>query len=248
MTDNFSKILQKLHIPKNKQYSLATVAVTDNMPLSVEYFSKHELASLTAYKHEKRRNEWLGGRQAAKQAAQKILHADIAYKDITIANREDGRPYLQLPTQLKNNYDISISHSSSLAIAMTAECACGVDIQKTEPTLTKVEKRFCTQKEVALFESITKLPKEEILTRLWCAKEAVKKAANICGTMPGFLELQLTDITAQNDIITATLAASKKLTSMPKNFQTQTCYNGSYGFASCLIPDLPNHIWEKRNA
>ena len=131
---------------------------------------------------------------------------------------------------------------------MIAECCCGVDIQKTETTLEKVKNRFCSNKELKLLQQATDSSKDTLLTLLWCAKEATKKAASISQTMLGFLELELIDIVPHGNIFTTTFKATKIINSMPETYTTRAGYVNGYGVACCLVTDLPQHIWEKRNA
>jgi phosphopantetheinyl transferase len=137
-----------------------------------------ELEIFRGFRYDKRRQEWLGGRVAAKQAVQMMFRAtrnlSLPFQDFSILPNEHGRPQITrlfpgLPTP-----SISISHSGGFAAALACpEGYCGVDIQLKNPTLLKVQERFASEEELAAFSPVLSL-----LTRLgllWTAKEAVKK-------------------------------------------------------------------------
>lgn len=158
-----------------------------------------ERKKLTTYKLEKRRNEWFTGRLAAKKcleqfwAATNIKHTLQPINTIEISNRPDGRPHIGSTVSTFSQLDVSISHSREYAIAMVANTPCGIDIQKTEKTLLRVEERFCTADELSILQQLGH-PSMLLLAQLWAAKEAIQKAISITGIMPGFLELLLTGI------------------------------------------------------
>ena len=73
---------------------------------------------------------------------------------------------------------------------------CGIDIQKVTDRVIKVRQRFCTPNEeeiVASFFRASFKKQSALLTRLWAAKEALRKVANR-SSLPGFLELELIEI------------------------------------------------------
>lgn len=66
---------------------------------------------------DKRKREYIGGRFAGKEAflkANGMGLGDIAFKDITILNKESGAPYLQYKNM---HVHISIAHEKQYAIA-----------------------------------------------------------------------------------------------------------------------------------
>ena len=111
---------------------------------------------------------------------------------------KNGRPFLAAATKKEALPDISISHSGDLAAAMAVSRGlCGIDIQKITDRVVKVRNRFCSPNEEHLIQSFFKTFRAEqssALTKLWAAKEALRKAAAI-DALPGFLELELTGIT-----------------------------------------------------
>lgn len=213
--------------------------------------STNELENFTDYTYPKRRNEWFAGRVAAKKATANIFNFNsnaFPLKDIEIKNRKDGRPFLKLPTATNTRLDISISHSKEYAIAMASKNICGIDIQATEATLERVEGRFCSSSELDLLENNYNNSKNILLTKLWAAKEAVKKAACISGTMLGFTELQLSDITKMRNISYFHFITNRAINSLPDNYVAKVSYFSNYAISSCIIKTIPPEIWEKKDA
>jgi 4'-phosphopantetheinyl transferase EntD len=129
----------------------------------------------------KRQREWLGGRFAARHAA-----ARLNSRPFIIADKNNSEQSLP---------DISISHSGSLAAAMAVTNGyCGIDIQQITQKVLKVRERFCSDTEMLILQEAFSASSEIFLTKLWAAKEALRKASNLA-SLPGFTELQLTEIT-----------------------------------------------------
>lgn len=80
--------------------------------------SDDELNLYINFKSDKRKDEFLAGRWAVKEALYKALGSycnNKSYKDFSILNDEFGKPYLSNPP-LENIY-ISISHCENYAVA-----------------------------------------------------------------------------------------------------------------------------------
>ena len=162
--------------------------------------SSLERVNLRKFTSNKRRREWLGGRFAAKYVAAGVLgqNADARpWTSLAVIPDKNGRPFLATD---KNNGllpDISISHSRDLAAAKAVNKGlCGIDIQKVTDQVVKVRERFCTSAEEHIIQSFFNAPPENhssSLAKLWAAKEALRKVANM-SSLPGFLELELTEI------------------------------------------------------
>ncbi|KPK00688.1 MAG: hypothetical protein AMJ60_00055 [Desulfobacterales bacterium SG8_35] len=164
------------------------------------YLSTRELDNLAAFSSDKRKREWLGGRFAAKFAAAGALVQrgnPLPWSGLTVLADKNGRPFLAADTKSTALPDISISHSGSMAAAMAVSKGfCGIDIQKVTDRVVKVRERFCSPDEEHIIQSFFSASGEKqssALTRLWAAKEALRKAANT-SSLPGFLELELTEI------------------------------------------------------
>lgn len=163
---------------------------------------QNEVATLSGYKFPKRRSEYLTGRICAKMAVHELLNQTSVPSNleklsaIQISNTENGRPVACFDA-LENNtpkMDISITHSGDYGAALTAGSPCGIDLQLRQDSLLKVKEKYCSQDEFRLLETL--LPETDTLTRLallWAAKEAAKKALSHW-QMPGFLDLEMSDL------------------------------------------------------
>lgn len=146
-------------------------------PIS-QLLTSAELAVFRGFRYDKRRQEWLGGRVAAKHALGQMDRAKKSLTflsdDCSILPDKHGRPQVTPRPPEYPKAAISISHSSGYAAALACpRGCCGIDIQQRNPSLFKVQERFASNEELATFG-----PALAPLTRLgllWAAKEAVKK-------------------------------------------------------------------------
>jgi phosphopantetheinyl transferase len=141
------------------------------------FLSAEEQDYLHGLRYPKRRQEWLGGRLAAKRAllypVSPETFSDLAPR-LSILPDAQGKPCPQ-----GTDKALAISHSCgyALALAVTGRRGCGVDLQKISPKISRVVERFAQVHELALL--IEQLPcqsMESRLTMLWVAKEALKKS------------------------------------------------------------------------
>lgn len=170
--------------------------------------SRRELARLKTFSLAKRKREWFGGRLAAKYAVKRLLALTeplpdtSAMADYAILADENGRPFISADAQnmVQPVPDISISHSGSFAAALAVHRGYGgIDLQKITPKVLKVKNRFCTPgEERILLDSYSAAPESitGVLTKLWAAKEALRKMIRL-PVLPGFLEMQLVEIIGQ---------------------------------------------------
>jgi len=163
------------------------------------YLSNLEQIYLNKLTSDKRKREWLGGRFAAKYVAAGMLARNqnaVPWLKLAVIADKNGRPFLAPDKKECDLPDISISHSGELAAAMAvSKGLCGIDIQKVTGRVFKVRDRFCTPSEAHLlsFYCERSAAQSSSLTMLWAAKEALRKVANQ-SPLPGFLELELTEI------------------------------------------------------
>lgn len=188
------------------------IALLENDADLARWLTGEELQKLHSFALPKRKNEWLAGRICAKvvTACQLQLSQPVHYHKIKIANNESGRPYLQLTSEYAHlrMHDISISHSGDFAIAICADNFCGVDIQKSSDTLTRVQERYCNSNEFSqLAHILGKLPENKRLNLLWTAKEAIRKAIGH-KYIPGFQEILLQEISTDLSTDVFTLICS----------------------------------------
>ena len=183
--DTISLCDLQIHINKERQRytALINLAKLGNAmdaaatKLSKLLLSDPEQAYFSRFSYRKRRQEWLGGRIAAKVAILESTPTDCLLNDLqqlTILPDKNGRPTTDLPP----NTALSISHSSEFAVALVSNSAtCGIDLQKISPKLPGLTDRFATGEELSILARLP-VPVDQVhrLTMLWAAKEALKKS------------------------------------------------------------------------
>lgn len=134
----------------------------------LSYFTEDELATANAYRLEKRRNEWLLARFAAKQLTLELGIVDDPRK-CGIA-----RPML-LVDGAPVSWFVSISHSAPYAAAVIAREPVGIDIQVVRDLSENAAHLFLSDSETEAMRRCT-LPWR--LLHFWSAKEAAWKACS----------------------------------------------------------------------
>ena len=175
-------------------------STTNDAHLVTAFLTVDEQERYQRFPYRKRQSQWLAGRIAAKAAVEKYrnkgrLPANIDWQAWQVVADEHGKPHI-IPSSDSHGMtvpEISLSHSGDLAIAMAAPYPCGIDIQKTTATVTRVQRRFCSADEKKVLQESSFLKKQNEVTRLtllWAAKEAVRKAVAISPLL-GFKEIAL---------------------------------------------------------
>ncbi|SHO44493.1 MBL fold metallo-hydrolase [Anaerocolumna xylanovorans] len=137
------------------------------------YLSNKEKAELESIAFEKRRKEFVLGKQVSKKAIS-MLSVQNEFADISIEHGIFHQPIVKLGTN--ENIQISLSHCNKyiVAIAFNESFPCAIDIEAVVPKngeiihsqLTEDEKNFLVK-----FEN----EKAMMYTVLWTAKEAISK-------------------------------------------------------------------------
>lgn len=163
-------------------------------------------------------------------------------REISVTNRTDGRPSLSTsPPMAMPQPDLSISHGAEFGLALVADCWCGIDVQQSRESLYTVREKFCLQEEEELLQhSLGDLPELLVLTQLWTAKEAAKKALS-SERMPGFLELILTKAEAHaTGWVLEFLVSSRAFTKYPATINVAAELYEGYGLAVSLAAEVKN--------
>jgi 4'-phosphopantetheinyl transferase EntD len=124
-----------------------------------------ELAVARAFPREKRRQEWMLARAAAKMLAIRRSLGDVAIE----------RPL------------VSVSHSGPWAAAAIDMAPVGIDIEVVRDVSERAARHFLTEDQIAQMESCTISHR---LLHFWCAKEAAWK--RLCGSIPFLKGVPLT--------------------------------------------------------
>jgi acyl transferase domain-containing protein/phosphopantetheinyl transferase len=133
-----------------------------------------------------RKQEWLTGRTAAKDAVRMFLkkryELDLFPADIEIGQDEYGRPIVGGPwTQgLPTVPRLSLTHSNGIAVAIVGHESdgtyLGIDLEAVRELPSSFESVAFVEDERPLLAVIPQSARTEWILRLWCAKEAIAKA------------------------------------------------------------------------
>ncbi len=179
------------HLPSSREFRCCRIFGTGDerrlQALIHSVFNHRELEVwLRLAGPEKRRQEWLLGRLAAKDAVRLFLKDQYQLKvspaDIEITTDEHGRPVAggELIGKLGCRLTLSISHSGESAVAVAGICGdhlgVGVDMEHIDQNHEELEKLTLSSKEQTLLTAVPAAKRKEWFLRCWCAKEAVAKA------------------------------------------------------------------------
>jgi phosphopantetheinyl transferase len=109
--------------------------------------------------------------QAERLASRYLLHR-LKGKDYTFQKDTFGKPFLHNSLNI-NEFEISLSHSHGRVAVICAPRKCGIDIQKEDLRLSKLQSKFLSES-----ERLALNPQDELsdLHVYWGAKEALYKA------------------------------------------------------------------------
>jgi len=144
----------------------------DTAPL----LSPEEQLYLPRLRSPKRRQEWLGGRMAAKAALLRVPMPS-QFQQLTLLPDEHGRPLASGPIA-DRRLSLSISHSGRYAAALAVPCCgCGIDLQEISDRISGLTHYFASAAELKLLEEAFDTETHPTrLTMLWAVKEAIKKS------------------------------------------------------------------------
>ncbi len=147
-----------LNIPESWRGRALVVESMDGAAES--WFSDAEIAEARAFPRERRREEWLLSRYAAKRMA------------VIRGVASDPRGIAVVRPQLADGSWISISHSRGVAAAAVDDAPVGIDVERVRAIDEHVARHFMVDGEIAEMQRCT------IVNRVlhwWCAKEAAWK-------------------------------------------------------------------------
>jgi phosphopantetheinyl transferase len=144
--------------------------------------SPREEAILAGLSFLPRRRKWLLGRAAAKHLVREMLGSDaVASTSISVLNRPSGEPFVLLEDQGEWPSAISLSHRSEAGLAaapVSRGIRIGADLETIAPRDAALVRQFFTEREAALVGRSGE-ERDEIVARIWSAKEAVLKLAGL---------------------------------------------------------------------
>lgn len=153
-------LLLDREIENNTRVAVWEVQESDDFFISAMGLSKSERAAYSKMKPH-RQKEWLASRY--------LLHLISSDKKrTTLGKTTTGKPYRE-----GCNKFISLSHSKNLVAAMISDKRVGLDIQKEEKKIARIQHKFISEAESASLPDAELLPYYHVF---WGAKEGMYKA------------------------------------------------------------------------
>ena len=145
---------------------------------------------------ERRKEDWLAGRVAAKDAVRLVLWerglGPLWPIEVEIPAGADGAPEVLAPGGL--DLRVSISHKQGRAVAMVAEGVDpGVDLETVEARPPELERAAFTEREREWLSSRPEAERDGWRARLWAAKEAAAKRRRTGMKDPRRMEIESMD-------------------------------------------------------
>ncbi len=165
-----------------------------------DYFARRYLTAREweAYRDlpERRKEDWLAGRVAAKDAVRLLLWergmGPLWPIEVEIPTGADGAPEVRAPGEL--DLRVSISHKQGRAVAMVAEGVDpGVDLETIEARPPELERAAFTEREREWLSSRPEAERDGWRARLWAAKEAAAKRRRTGMKDPRRMEIESMD-------------------------------------------------------
>ncbi|MDP6155571.1 MAG: 4'-phosphopantetheinyl transferase superfamily protein [Candidatus Thermoplasmatota archaeon] len=148
---------------------------------SIDSLSENELEIYSSFKLEKRKKEWMAGREAAKEAVRKFL-LPYTPEGLEILTKPGGEPFVKINGKSQNDIRVSISHSNEVAIAAVGRkpiVGLGIDAEVVEERPSSFLRTAFTPAERRIFQKPSGDHTALISTSLYTMKEAVTKALGI---------------------------------------------------------------------
>ena len=145
---------------------------------------------LQIYEHHarfhKRQRQWLLGRAVAKDCvrlwrARRYQHEMAHPAAVIIRTDASGRPFVSTLGSQSEDADvrISISHCDGRAIAIAHDAPVGIDVERVVPRDDDFIDAIASSSERALLYNLPAAERDQWVTRLWSAKEALAKRLSI---------------------------------------------------------------------
>lgn len=157
-------------------------------PPGTDWLSDAERRILERLPAAKRREEWLGGRWAAKAALAAWLDRPTeaaSLRQLEVITGADRGPRL-LVDGAPVETALSISHRAGLALALigAADLALGCDLERTEPRSRLFVHEYFTDAERRLVENAPDAERDQLANLIWSAKESALKLLRTGLTVP----------------------------------------------------------------
>lgn len=145
-----------------------TKLITDSDYALNSSFSHYWLHRVSDAKSDKRKAEILTSAVLIKKALKDL---NINEADVTYDKAIDGKPYF---SNIENLY-YNLSHSGDYVVLAMSDTNVGIDIQKIEPKIKNVAKRFFTDEENQYLNSLDGEERIFAFYKIWSVKESYIK-------------------------------------------------------------------------
>jgi len=130
----------------------------------------------------RQQRHWALGRVAAKDVVrQKVLEhggPGLYPVEVRIGHLASGAPTVEMDEPMGADFTVSIAHTDWIGVAIVGEGRpVGIDIEPVAGRSARFEELITGPTERALVAAGDGVRRDEVLTRLWCVKEAVAKAS-----------------------------------------------------------------------
>lgn len=156
----------QLHLSDEHKVAIWKIDESVDDLLSSLYISASDKETLSGFKLDRRKKEWL---------ATRLLLQGLLGEYPNIVYGTNGKPQLA-----GHDCYISISHTSNYAAVSVSNNPTALDIEICSNRVEKVADRFVHKTE---WEYIQDTDKLQYYTTLWCAKEALYKYYNVYGVI-----------------------------------------------------------------
>jgi phosphopantetheinyl transferase len=163
------------------------------------FFSPAELVKAAGFRLQKRRDEWLLGRLAAKRLAARH-EPRVDPRDVTVR-----RGLLTIAGEV-TDWRVSLSHSGDYAGAIIAREPVGLDVQVVRSVPERMTHLFLTEKETQMMLGCRL---SERVLHFWCAKEAAWKQRS--AEFATLKQLPLTLLEASDDALRFDTVQTRRL-------------------------------------
>jgi 4'-phosphopantetheinyl transferase len=139
----------------------------------------HEWERANQFRHERDRFEFVAARGVLKDILSRYLGRNASM--LRMSYGENGKPMLK-PTVGSAILHFNLSHSHGVAvIAVSRNLKLGIDTEWIQPQLADEEsaRSFLSEKELAVFQSLSKPSRVKFFFQLWTRKEAFLKACGV---------------------------------------------------------------------